>query len=360
MSVEDFRCDVRLAWRGLTRAKAFSLATILTLALGIAGTTVMFTLVRGVLLRPLPVRDQERLIVAWKELRSSGFTHHPFGDLEIEAVGRESRLIEAVAGGDANGAGRSVVTENGTSSYVNVAIVTGRFFEVLGVDALLGRPLGPADDDEGAENVVAISHALWTRRYGRARDIIGRRISIDQKRFTIVGVMPSDVDHSGGAEVWRTTRSFGTTGPFGDAARREIDLIARLRPGVTLEQVTSELAALTRRFDERALPGRIRDLVPVVRSYEQAVVGNVRAPLVALLAAVGAGAADRDRERRQSVPDAGGGTPIRAGGSRGGRRRPRPHRAGVAGRESHAVAAGGGGGTDLHLVEPPGAARPGS
>jgi predicted permease len=286
MSVEDLRCDVRLAWRGLVRAKAFSVATILTLALGIAGTTVMFTLVRGVLLRPLPVRDQERLIVAWKELRSSGFTHHPFGDLEIEAVGRESRFIEAVAGGDANGAGRAVVTENGASSYVNVAIVTGRFFEVLGVDALLGRPLGPADDVEGAEDVVAISHALWTRRYGRARDIIGRRISIDQKRFTIVGVMPSDVDHSGGAEVWRTTRSFSTTGPFGDAARREIDLIARLRPGVTLEQVTSELAALTRRFDERALPGRIRDLVPVVRSYEQAAVGNVRAPLVALLAAV--------------------------------------------------------------------------
>ncbi len=287
MSVEDLCCDVRLAWRGLTRAKAFSVATILTLALGIAGTTVMFTLVRGVLLRPLPVRDQDRLIVAWKELRSSGFTHHPFGDLEIEAVGRESRLIEAVAGGDANGAGRAVVTENGASSYVNLAIVTGRFFEVLGVDALLGRPLGPPDDVEGAEDVVAISHALWTRRYGRARDIIGRRISIDQKRFTIVGVMPSDVDHSGGAEVWRTTRSFGTTGPFGDAARREIDLIARLRPGVTLEQVTSELAALTRRFDERALPGRMRDLVPVVRSYEQAVVGNVRAPLVALLAAVG-------------------------------------------------------------------------
>jgi predicted permease len=286
MSVEDFGCDVRLAWRGLARAKAFSVATILTLALGIAGTTLMFTLVRGVLLRPLPVHDQERLIVAWKELRSSGFSHHPFGDLEIEAVGRESQLIEAVAGADANGAGRAVVTENGTSSYVNVAIVTGRFFEVLGVNALLGRPLGPADDVEEAENVVAISHALWTRRYGRASDIIGRGISIDQKRFTIVGVMPSDVDHSGGAEIWRTTRSFGTTGPFGDAARREIDLIARLRPGVSLEQVTSELAALTRQFDERALPGRMRDLVPVVRSYEQAMVGNVRAPLVALLAAV--------------------------------------------------------------------------
>ena len=71
VSLDHLRCDLRLAWRGLTRAKAFSAAAIVTLALGIAGTTVMFTLVRGVLLRPLPVRDQEQLIVAWKELRSS-------------------------------------------------------------------------------------------------------------------------------------------------------------------------------------------------------------------------------------------------------------------------------------------------
>ena len=115
MSLDHLRCDLRLAWRGLTRAKAFSAAAIVTLALGIAGTTVMFTLVRGVLLRPLPVRDQEQLIVAWKELRSTGYTHHPFGGREIEAVGRENQLFEIVAGADGNGAGRIVVTEDGVS-----------------------------------------------------------------------------------------------------------------------------------------------------------------------------------------------------------------------------------------------------
>src|SRR4029453_5769587 len=100
MSFDRLRCDLRLAWRGLTRSKAFSAAAIVTLALGIAGTTVMFTLVRGVLLRPLPVRDQERLIVAWKELRSTGFPHHPFGAREIEAVGRGGQQLEMGAGID--------------------------------------------------------------------------------------------------------------------------------------------------------------------------------------------------------------------------------------------------------------------
>src|SRR5688572_26056562 len=96
--LENLRSDIWLAWRALSRAKPFSVAAGLTLALGITGTTVMFAMVEGVLLRPMPVRDEERLIVAWKELRSSGLTHHPFGGEEIDAVRDASQLLEAVAG----------------------------------------------------------------------------------------------------------------------------------------------------------------------------------------------------------------------------------------------------------------------
>jgi putative ABC transport system permease protein len=286
MRLQHIRCDIRLAWRGLSRAKAFSAAAILTMLLGIAGTTLIFSLIRGVLLRPLPVRDQARLIVAWKELRSSGFTHHPFGDTEIDAVGRASRLLEAVAGVDANGVGREVVTERGESSYVQSASVTGPFFQVLGVDAMLGRSLTRADDAEGAENVVVISHRLWTRRYGSARDVIGRRLTLSEQPFTIVGVMPPDVDYPHGVELWRTTHSFPTGGPFGDAARREVDLVARVQRSATVAQVTSELTTLTQQFEREAPAGSIRDLVPVVRPFEEVVVGDVRPALFALLLAV--------------------------------------------------------------------------
>jgi putative ABC transport system permease protein len=285
MTLESFRQDHHLAWRGLWRAKAFSSAAILTLALGIAGTTVIFTLIQGVLRRPLPVRDQDRLIVAWKELRSSGFAHYPFGDTEIEAAGDASRLLESVAGVTSNGAYRWVVVENGVSDYAMGALVTGGFFEVLGAEPLLGRALTRADDKEGAEDVLVISHGLWQRRYGGSPEVIGRRVTLNDQPFTIVGVMPPDVDYPAGVEVWRTTRSVPTTGPFGDAARREVDLIARLRPGVTIPQATSELTTLTREY-ESTVPAVARGLTPVVHSLEDVVVGNVRPALIALLAAV--------------------------------------------------------------------------
>ncbi len=286
MILEGLQHDTRLAWRGLWRAKADSGAVILILGLGIAGTTVMFTLIQGVLLRPLPVREQNRLIVAWKELRSSGIAHYPFGNVEIETVGEASQLLETVAGVDANGVGPEVISEDGASSYVKGALVTGGFFDVLGVEPILGRALTRADDVEGAERVIVISHGLWQRRWG-SRDVIGHRVTLAEQRFTIVGVMPPDVDYPSGVEVWRTTRSVGTSGPFGDAARREVDLVARLRPGVTIEQAAIEITALTQRLESHAPPDVPRGLIPVVRSLEEVVVGNVRPAMFALMGAVG-------------------------------------------------------------------------
>lgn len=287
MIPESLFQELRLAWRGLWRAKAFAVAAVLTLAIGIAGTTVMFALIQGVLLRPLPVLEQDRLLVAWKEVRSSGSAHYPFGNTEIESVAEASQLLENAAGVGRHGAGRAIMVESGVANYVNVAVVTGRFFDVLAVGPLLGRTLARADDVDGAENVVVISHGLWQRRYGASPEVIGRRLILSDQPFTIVGVMPRDLDYPRGVELWRLTRSFSTDGPFGDAARREVDLIARLRPGVTIEQATSELIALTERLDVNAPPNVLRGLVPVVRSFEDVVVGDVRTAMLALFGAVG-------------------------------------------------------------------------
>lgn len=279
--------DLRMAWRGLYRARAFSFAAILTLALGIAGTTLMFTLIQGVLMRPLPVRDQQSLIVAWKELQSSTFTRYPFGDTEIDRLAEASRLVTDVAGVTRHGASRTVTIENGVASWVNSTLVTGQFFEVLGVQPILGRALTPADDVEGAERVLVISHGLWQRRYGGRRDVIGRRLTLDELSFTIVGVMPPDIDYPRGVEVWRTTRSVPTTGPFGDAPRREVNLVARLRPGVSIAQVASEFRALTEQWEASLSPNAQRGLVPVVPTFDDEVVGDVRAAMLALFGAVG-------------------------------------------------------------------------
>jgi predicted permease len=247
----------------------------------------MFALIQGVLLRPLPVLEQDRLIIAWKEVRTSGSAQYPFGNTEIEAVADASRLLVNAAGVSRHGVGRSVMIENGISTFVNDALVTGGFFGVLGVRPLLGRTITRADDVDGAENVLVISHRLWQRRYGGSREILGRIVTLSEEPFTIVGVMPPDIDYPSGVEVWRTTRSVPTTGPFGDAARQEVNLVARLRPGVGIEQATSELTTLTERLDAEAPPNMPNNLRPVVRSFEDVVVGEVRTSLIALCGAVG-------------------------------------------------------------------------
>jgi putative ABC transport system permease protein len=279
--------DVRLALTTLSRARGFSAVAIATLALGVAGVTVMFTLVEGVLLRRWPVHDQSRLIVAWKQLPASGFDHYPFGDAEIEEVARSSRLLESAAGVTRAGVSSWVALENGESSYVNGAVVTGGFFTVLGTRAAIGRVLTPDDDISGAEPVVVISDGLWRRRYGSARDIVGRRLHMDEQAFTIVGVMPPGVDYPRRVDVWRPSRTIRTDGPFGDAARREVDLIARLRSGVTREQLTSELTSLTQQFEKEGRRDVPRGLTPIVRTFDDTTVGDMRKPILVLFGAVG-------------------------------------------------------------------------
>jgi MacB-like periplasmic core domain/Glycosyltransferase family 87 len=249
----DLLLDTRFAWRGLSRARGFTGAAVVVLGVGIAGATAMLALVQGVLLRPLPVRDQQRLIIAWKDLKASGYQHYPFGDRAITSLSERTHLLEPVAGVTTNGLSHWIaVDDDGGAAYIKGALVTGGFFEVLDVNPVLGRRLMPSDDREGSEAVVVISAGLWQRRYGRSLGVVGRHIMLDERAFTIVGVMPPDIDYPRGVELWRTTRSVPISQTFGDAARQEVDLIARLRTDVTVEQAAGELSALTRQFDAEA------------------------------------------------------------------------------------------------------------
>ncbi len=286
MTFEQWRQDLQLAWRGLRRAKGFTATAVLTLAMGIAGASVMFALIQGVLLRPLPVHEQDRLIVAWKELRSAGFAHYPFRMAEIDTLSRESRLFERTAGVDYNGAQPWVVVEKGVGTFVQSAAITGDFFGVLGVEPLLGRALNRADDVFGAENVIVISHGLWQRRYGATRDVIGRALTLRERRFTIVGVMPAGFEYPRGSEAWVSMTALTST-IIDPNYTPLVDLIARLHRKATIEQAASELGGLTARLESEAPPDATRGLTPVVRSYEEVVVGDVRLTLFVLFAAVG-------------------------------------------------------------------------
>ena len=285
MSIEASWHDLRLAARGLWRAKGLAAAAIVMLGVAIAGATSMFAIVEGVLLRPLPVRSQSELVVAWRQVRAAAAGHWPFHVADLDLVRRESRTLESVAGVSYNGAGPVAVVENGTPSYIRMAPVGGGLFDVLGVRPVLGRAFTAADDVSGAERVLVLTYRLWQRRYGGAADAIGRTLVIDERPFTIVGVMPPDVEYPRGVEAWLTiaAQSAMLVNP---AFEVDVDLVARRRPGVTFDQAAGELRRLTARIEETAPAANPRGLELIVRPYEEVIVGDVRPALLALLAAV--------------------------------------------------------------------------
>ena len=290
MAFEEWRDDFRLAARGLVRARGFTGSAVLTLALGISGASVMFALIEGVLLRPLPVREQDRLVLAWKELRATGFARYPFRAREIEVLEDASQVLESVAGVSYYDPSPFVAVENGVANEVNGAAVTGDFFRVMGVEPILGRALNRSDDSSGATNVLVISHRLWQGRYGGALDVIGRRLVVSEQPFTIVGVMPPDVECPNGTLAWMTLHASASTitnQAFREGVLRDVALFARLRQGATLEQARRELLALTPRLEADAPKDAPRGSTPVVRSYKDVVVGDVRPALLVLFGAVG-------------------------------------------------------------------------
>ena len=198
-TVETLRQDVRFAVRGLRRNPGFTAVAVLTLALGIGANAVMFTVVNAVLLRPLPYRDADRLVLIWTDAARRGLhrertayrtitdwsaanrSYRTFDDLAFFTTQRVAPLSDDPSLG--RGRARS-------------ALVSGNLFSVLGVAPVLGRPLTRADEEERAP-VVVISHAFWQRWFGGAPRVIGRGLTIDDaskgrvSHLTVVGVMPA-------------------------------------------------------------------------------------------------------------------------------------------------------------------------
>ena len=291
MTIEPFAHDLRLAWRSLRRAKAFTAAAVLTLAVGMAGVTSMFALIQGVLLRPLPMSEPERLVAVWKELRTTGSTHWPLNAAELDLIRDTKRVFADVAAVGYNEPSQAEVSDDSSTDFIDTARVTGDFFDVLGVRAFVGRTLNERDDTDGSERVLVITHGLWQRRYGGAVDVIGRHLTVAGQRFVIVGVMPPGIEYPRGVDAWMTVeaRVTLTSNPtFQGATRNELDVVARLQPGVTVAQAASALAGMAPQFAAIAPPGAPdTGIVSVVRPITEVITGDVRAGMLILFGAVG-------------------------------------------------------------------------
>jgi predicted permease len=274
------RQDCFYAVRSLRRQPAFAPLAILTLTLGIGAATAMFSVVNGVLLRPLPVADEDRIVVMWGEQPARDFPHMPFLHSMLEEYAEQNRAFEMLAGIDYNGAWPRAMRDGEQTVTLAGTWVTGDFFRVLGVVPALGRILLPEDDVPGAEPAMVVSHGFWKRYFGGDPSAIGHSFRWNDQSFTVVGVMPRGFEYPRGAEFWTALKPVEAS-----LMETHLDLVGRLRPEITVEQARADLTDFLRRTDAER-PPMLQELRPVITPFSELIVGEVKSALLILTAAV--------------------------------------------------------------------------
>src|SRR5947199_4494357 len=280
----DVLQDARYALRMLGKNPAFTSIAIIVLALGIGANSAIFSVVNAVLLRPLPFKHPEQLVMVWENAAHLGFprnTPSPANFLDWQKQAQSLTGMAAMAERSFN------LTGVGEPERLEGRRVSANLFELLGVPALLGRNFVP-DDDKPGTHVVLLSYPLWQRRFGSDPAVIGRALTLNGESYTVVGVMPRLVQLPGyenrNDQLW-VPIAF----PSEEAQQRGnhfLEIIARLKPGVTLKQAQAEMETISARLAQQYPDYNTRIGAVVVPLHEQ-VVGDIKPALLILLGAVG-------------------------------------------------------------------------
>jgi predicted permease len=270
--------DLRYGLRMLAKNPGFTAVAVITLALGIGANTAMFSVVNAVLLEPLPYKEASRLVTLWFPetafgISSPGSTTDP-DYVQWRAQNKVFDDIAAFHGQTFN------LTGGGEPERLLGAAVTPNLFQLLGVTPALGRSFLSEEEQAGRGNVVLLSHNLWERRFGSNPAIVGKSITLDGTSFAVVGVMPPNFDFPNQSSVWSP---LVLSSDYGNAMDQ---IVARLKPGVTLERARNDVAVISHRLDQQ----RHEDRSKVSFSFvflKDAMVSKIRAALLILLASVG-------------------------------------------------------------------------
>jgi putative ABC transport system permease protein len=272
--------DIRHGARTLLKRPAFTALAVITLALGIGATTAIFSVVNGLLLRPLPYRDDQNLITLGQSNRKTGVAREGVSPANFFDWREQARSFAGVAAAEQWG---FTLTDYGEPEGMKGSVVTEGFFEILGTNALVGRTLLPEDYQQNKAKVVVISHGLWQRRFGGDPQIIGRNLTLNSEPTTVVGVMPREFDYPAGRELWAPRE-----GRPGDPQNRGGSLfrvVGRLRTDVTLEQAQQEMNSIAAQLG-RQYPQTNTDVDAVVVPLREQLVGHVRLALYILFGVV--------------------------------------------------------------------------
>lgn len=289
----DVGRDFRIALRAFRRAPLFYGAAAIILGLGIGLSTATFSVFRSVLLNPLPVGDQDRLIVLMGAMPGERGQELPVSRRMLNDLARTTTTLNGVAGVGFDGPWTWYVRDAADarrSVQLRASVVTANFFDVLRVRPELGRALRPEDDALGAPRVAVISHELWVRVYGGERNAIGARL-VDQStnnEYTIVGVMPRGLAFERGADLWRPINAQFPIRADSDLDNRfaMLRVIGRLAPRATMESSRQEFAGFMRHAMRERNPTLAPTLGADVHRLTDEVVGDVRPVLAVISAAV--------------------------------------------------------------------------
>jgi putative ABC transport system permease protein len=276
--------DLRQAVRTLLKAPGFTAVVVAVLALGIGANTAIFSIVYGVVLKPLPFADASRLVALQATSRGEpdGIAYPDMKDWAAQ-----SKTIDRMAGYAENGA---TLTGAGEAEGLDVVAVTGDFFQMLGVQPIRGRWLTPADDGKDAARTVVISDALWKKHFGGRDDIAGQVATFDGQPATIVGVMPASFEFpftTDPVQAWFPMHALGLTAQFADQRGASfMNGFARLRAGATLAQANAELATIAARLGQQYPNSNARRSVHAT-PLRQTLIKDYRLGLLVLLGAVG-------------------------------------------------------------------------
>ncbi|HEY6269196.1 MAG TPA: ABC transporter permease [Candidatus Acidoferrum sp.] len=279
--------DLRYAIRVLAKSPGFTTVAILTLALGIGANTAIFTVVYGVLLRPLPFPEPDRIVQLAETYRADS-DEMDLSWNELEHLREYGQLFEHIAGFTDVGFNLATGTE---AEHVRGVPASAEYFQVLGVHPALGRDFLPEEDRGEGQRVAILSHELWMRRFGGRTEAIGRKILLSGDVFTVIGVMPAGFDPRANSELNPGTRA-DVWVPLALVAKsagngENLAVIARLRPTVTSGQLLSQMDIVTRDFRVRYPNVVGQELVMSFRPYQSMIGAGMRPFLLILLGAIG-------------------------------------------------------------------------
>jgi putative ABC transport system permease protein len=265
--IEGVTADVRYALRSLRHGPAFTTVVVITLALGIGANTAIFSVVRGVLLKPLPHRDGDRLVYLRQSADGPGGQDLNFSVPEVRDLRNGAPSLAGIA---EYSSWTAIHQGNDGAERISVGLITGNYFEVMGLSPVLGRLTLPRDDGPGVPPVAVLTHQYWMKRFGGDSSIVGKQVTLDKKPVTVIGVLqpapffPDRVDAL--LNMVNSDHHLSATMVEG-RTHRMTEVVARLAPGATVDRARAEVEAVYARLQRE-----FRDAYDPASHYRVAVI----------------------------------------------------------------------------------------